>query len=688
MSLKIPEKIQTIMDKYPDMNEAPLYSAKGLNVYIDLIKARYSSVDIQALLEQASMKMEEIKDPGHWFNQKQINAFMDYLIRQTGNPDIGREAGRFVCAPESLGILRSYYRAFGSPKHAFEKLTQLAADVSLSADYQAIIHSNNKIEIIVKPYPGVNEEKFQCDNRKGYFEGIFQLFNLPLPKIEHDHCMFADQKKCDQCRYFVSWEPMSSEKYKTIHNYTLLITFFMMFITAFLVSFSSLIQLAGLLAVINLGFRLYISHLENQELRPIISNQSNIESTAYKELIEQIDKTYQSYDMLRKISIGISKPHQLNETLQEVINVLKGRYDRCAILLANSDQSKLIYRVGFGYTKKQLNLWQKTGWFHVLDSSQGTFIRTYRENRSFLINDIKDVINDFSIRSNEFAKKMGVKSLISCPIYYQNQPFGVLAVDNYIDQRELIQSDINLMMGIAHQIGIYIQYNRVAIKERQAAMADMALQAIHNIRSPASSIDVDLKTITEFCKLDNNVIEIIEDIKRQNSRILELSNNYLRYLKPIDLRKEKFQINKFIHEICSHMSDREIILSLDPSNPLINADPIDFKWIFEELIENTKKYAKFPVEIGTKLLFVDDSYATREIDNHKSIIQISFQDNGDKISSDISNEIFEPFYSVDKQNSGLGLSTIKKKIEDHGGNIYLSNQNNSGNCFIIQLPTI
>ncbi|ETR66928.1 MAG: hypothetical protein OMM_12173, partial [Candidatus Magnetoglobus multicellularis str. Araruama] len=434
-------------------------------------------------------------------------------------------------------------------------------------------------------------------------------------------------KKCDQCRYFVSWEPMSSEKYKTIHNYTLLITFFMMFITAFLVSFSSLIQLAGLLAVIHLGFRLYINHLENQELRSIISNQSNIESTAYKELIEQIDRTYQSYDMLRKISIGISKPHQLNETLQEVINVLKGRYDRCAILLANSDQSKLIYRVGFGYTKKQLNLWQKTGWFHVLDSSQGTFIRTYRENRSFLINDIKDVINDFSIRSNEFAKKMGVKSLISCPIYYQNQPFGILAVDNYLDQRELIQSDINLLMGIANQIGIYIQYNKKAIKERQAAMVGLAQQAIHNIRSPASSIDVDLRTLTDFCQLDNNTIEIIKDIKRQNSRILELSNNFLRYLKPIEERKEKFQINKFLQEIISHMSDKQISLSLDPSDPTINADPDDFKWIFEELIENTKKYAKFPVEIETKLLVVDDS---REINEHKPIVEISFHDNGEK----------------------------------------------------------
>jgi len=686
MSSEIPEKIQKIMDDYPDMNEAPLYSAKGLNVYIDLIKARYSSVDIQALLRHANMKMEEIKDPGHWFNQYQINAFMDYLIRQTGNPEIGREAGRFVCAPESLGILRSYYRAFGSPTKAFEKLTQLAADVSLSSDYQAIIHNNDKIEIIVKPYPRVTEEKFQCDNRKGYFEGIFQLFDLPLPKIEHDHCMFDDQNTHDYCRYFVSWEQVTSDKYKLIHNYLILISFLIIMITPFFIPFSTIIHLTCFLVITHLGFRLYIILHENQELRPIISNQSSINSTAYKELIEQIDENYHSLDMFRKISMGLSKPHQLSESLQGVLDVLKTRYDRCAILLANVEQSKLIYRAGFGYTQKQLQLWEKTGWFHVLDESRGTFIRTFRENRSFLINDIKEVINNFSLRSIEFANKMGVKSLISCPIYYHDQPLGVLAVDNYKNQRELIQSDINLLMGIAYQISIFIKYHRMATKEKQAAMVDMAQQAIHNIRNPASAIDVDLETLTKFCQLDSEANEILEDIKKENLRILELANNYLRYLNPIESRKETIKINSFIQDITKRLNDVQILLTIEPSNPLVNADPTDLKWIFEELIENTKKYGKFPIEITIQLHKNKDD----EKQKHKrnQIIQIDFKDNGNNIPPDKKNEIFEPFFSLDKQNSGLGLATIKKKIEDHGGTISLSSNRNSGTCFIIQLPVL
>ena len=671
MDIDIPEKIQKIIDQYPDMNEAPLYSAKGLNVYVDFIKLNYPFVDIQELLSHANMKMEEIKDPGHWFSQNQINAFMDYLIRQTGNPEIGRAAGQFVCAPESLGMLRSYYRAFGSPLAAFRKLTQLAEDISLSAHYQSIVHAPNKIEVIVTPYPGVKEEKFQCDNRKGYFEGIFQLFSLPLPKIDHDQCLF-DQH--DQCRYFVSWKLMTSEKYKRIHNFSVLVSVLIIVIMPLILSISNLFHLFFVFLIVHLGIRLHITYLENQELRPIIENQADIQSTAYTELSEQIQKTYQSFDMFRKISMGLSKPHQLKNSLQTVINVLQDRYDRCAILLANEDKTKLIYEVGFGYTKAQLQLWEKTGWFHVLEESQGTFIRTFRENRSFLINNIEDVINDFSLRSIEFVKKMQVKSLISCPIYYDEQPLGVLAVDNYKKQRELIQSDINLLTGIAHQIGIHIQYHRMAKEDKKAAMVDMAQQVLHNIRNPASVIDVNLKYIQRKCQVDPIVAKKIQKIQIQNSRIFELLQDFIRFTKSIELRLDKYHINQLLNEIVNQLSNEEDIhLKLSSSNPMVKAAKADLKWVFEELFANTKKYGIFPVEIKTQV--------------QNTMIQIFYKDSGSGIPENIRDDIFEPFFSSDKQGSGLGLSTIKKIIEAHGGNIILTNNTtSSGTCFTMQLP--
>jgi len=665
MSINIPEKVQKIIEHYPDMKKAPLYSAKGLKVYIDLIKVNYNFIDINELLSHANMKLEAINDPGHWFNQYQINAFMDFLIKKTDNQEIGREAGRFVCAPESLGMLRGMYLSFFTPIAAYEKISSLAADVSLSSAYESIVHSSSKVEIIVTPYPGIKEEKFQCDNRKGYFEGIFQLYDLPFPEIEHQECLFNGH---NVCRYILTWEPQKSKKFSHIQKRLLLWSSLSLF-SPLITPLPTALVIIGLVAMGHSIFYSLISRMETKELRSIIKKKADIIS--YSELFHQIQENYENIDMIRKLSIGLSKKHQLNDSLQSVIDILKTKYDRCAILLANANQTKLIYKVGYGYTEEQLELWKNTGWFHILKESEGTFIRTFRENRAFLINDINAVVNDYSLRSAAFAKKMCVKSLISCPIYYDDEPLGVLAVDNHQNHRKLIQTDTNLLMGIAHQISIRIQYNKMAAKLRNAAMVDMAMQAIHNIRNPSSAIDTNLLYIRKFCNFDDKCSKKLTNIQKHNARILELAKDFLRYLKPIELRKKTFKINSFIENIIASL-EKEIVLKPEPTNPSIYADESTLKWVFEELIENSKKYGEMPLIIDIK----------KAID----ILQVFVKDNGNGIPDSYRDYIFEPFFSANKQSTGLGLSNVQRIIKDHGGNITLCNKEPSGTCFLIELP--
>lgn len=648
------------------MKEAPLYSAKGIKVYIDLIKVKYNFIDINELLSHANMKLEEIKDPGHWFNQYQINAFMDYLFQKTGNQEIGREAGRFVCAPESLGMLRGMYLSFLTPIAAYEKISSLAADVSLSSAYESVVHSSSKVEIIVTPYPGVEEEKFQCDNRKGYFEGIFQLYDLPFPEIEHQECLFNGH---DACRYILTWEPQRSKKFSHVQKKLLLWSSFSL-LSPLITSLPTALLIIGLVAIGHSITYSLISRIEAKELRSIIKKKADIKS--YSELFKQIQENYENIDMIRKFSMGLSKKHQLNDSLQSVIDTLQTRYDRCAILLANVNQTKLIYKVGYGYTEEQLELWKNTGWFHILKESEGTFIRTFRENKTFLINDINAVLNDYSLRSSVFAKKMGVKSLISCPIYYDDEPLGVLAVDNYKNNRELIQTDTNLLMGIAHQISIRIQYFQMSSKERNAAMFDMAMQALHNIRNPSNAIDTNLSYIRKYCKFDDKCSKKLTDIQRQNSRVLELAKDFLRYIKPVDLRKRAFNFNSFIKDMTSIIDEKDKLLKLEVPNPVIYADESELKWIFEELIENSKKYGAMPLEI--------------EVNSDNSMLQIYFKDNGNGIPDEYKDYIFEPFFTANKQSSGLGLSNIQRIIKNHGGSIILDPKETSGTCFLIEFP--
>ncbi len=70
--------------------------------------------------------------------------------------------------------------------------------------------------------------------------------------------------------------------------------------------------------------------------------------------------------------------------------------------------------------------------------------------------------------SLEFAREMGVKSFICCPIVCVDDAIGVLAVDNVKTKRSLLQRDIDLLMLLSPEIGISIQNAMVTdMKERQ-----------------------------------------------------------------------------------------------------------------------------------------------------------------------------------------------------------------------------
>ncbi len=78
---------------------------------------------------------------------------------------------------------------------------------------------------------------------------------------------------------------------------------------------------------------------------------------------------------------------------------------------------------------------------------------------------------DLSPKSLAFASELGSRSFICVPIIYEGRSEGILAVDNLKTNRELNQTDISLLMGIAPQIGISINnarmYERLQEREKR-----------------------------------------------------------------------------------------------------------------------------------------------------------------------------------------------------------------------------
>ncbi|MBD5449197.1 MAG: HAMP domain-containing histidine kinase [Lachnospiraceae bacterium] len=119
---------------------------------------------------------------------------------------------------------------------------------------------------------------------------------------------------------------------------------------------------------------------------------------------------------------------------------------------------------------------------------------------------------------------------------------------------------------------------------------------------------------------------------------------------------------------------------IEPSTQII-ADPEQLKRVINNIISNSVKYMN-------KDKGVIDIRILDELD----AIRVEIEDNGMGVAAKDLPNIFERFYRTDasrnssKGGSGIGLSIVKKIIEDHGGYIWATSKENEGTCihFVIR----
>ena len=133
-----------------------------------------------------------------------------------------------------------------------------------------------------------------------------------------------------------------------------------------------------------------------------------------------------------------------------------------------------------------------------------------------------------------------------------------------------------------------------------------------------------------------------------------------------------------VEEIGMDMEARGIQLNymnlVDPGTVII-CDPEQMKRVIDNIISNSVKYMNHDHgRIDFRILDEQDS------------VRVEIEDNGKGIAARDLPNIFERFYRTDSSRnsmqggSGIGLSIVKKIIEDHGGYIWATSREGEGTC--------
>ncbi len=226
------------------------------------------------------------------------------------------------------------------------------------------------------------------------------------------------------------------------------------------------------------------------------------------------------------------------------------------------------------------------------------------------------------------------------------------------------------------------QKERLSFKEKEEAWREMAKQVAHEVKNPLTPMKLTIQNFER--KFDCNDPKIGEKVKTLSKTLVDqidlvatVANAFSQFAQLPEKHNEIFDINKEIKNIIQVFSDEKIYFHANKDAIMIEMDKIYLSRIITNLVANARQARSDDRE---NIINID-------VEHHQKRLKISVEDNGVGVPEELYSRIFEPNFTSKTSGTGLGLTMVRKMVEDYKGEISLQSEVGKGTSFTILLPT-
>jgi len=221
--------------------------------------------------------------------------------------------------------------------------------------------------------------------------------------------------------------------------------------------------------------------------------------------------------------------------------------------------------------------------------------------------------------------------------------------------------------------------------QRLAQLGTLLAGFAHEVRNPLSTIGLNLQLVLEEFhepesprdKRTQKRLATVEAEVRRLQKILEEFLSFARAPEPkfaaVDLNARLQAVVEF-HE--PELRELGVSLRFYPGNG-VGKVPADWDHL-QAAIVNLLRNAKDATPAGGEILV-----STMREDGH---VTVRVTDTGSGMPADVQARVFEPYYSTKRAGNGLGLPTVRRVVEEHGGTVTLQSEVGKGSQFSLLLP--
>jgi len=315
---------------------------------------------------------------------------------------------------------------------------------------------------------------------------------------------------------------------------------------------------------------------------------------------------------------------------------------------------------------------------HVLQANQGVLIA--------------DAVADERFSGGASVMKHQLRGVICVPLKGRRETVGVLFLDTFGDDESaaprFTEDHLKLAAAVAHQAAIAIEetkyYSGLIQAERLAAVGQTIADLSHHIKNIMQGVRFGSDMVR--VGMDSDDRELLARgwklVEKNQRRIDELILDMLSYskdrepiLEPADLRAIAADVLEVVR---GRAGDNGVSLELTGEPVLrVSCDADAIHRALLNVVGNAvEAVADLPAPRVEVWVGVLDGFA-----------EILVSDSGPGVPPDKHDEIFKPFVSTKgSRGTGLGLPSARKTLREHGGDLFVQPDTESGATFVFRLP--
>lgn len=225
------------------------------------------------------------------------------------------------------------------------------------------------------------------------------------------------------------------------------------------------------------------------------------------------------------------------------------------------------------------------------------------------------------------------------------------------------------------------QKERLSFKDKEEAWREMAKQVAHEVKNPLTPMKLTIQNFER--KFDHTDPDIHKKVKHLSKTMVDqidlvatVANAFSQFAQLPEKNNEIFNLNKEVRNIINIFSDEKIYFHSNRDEIMIEMDKIYLSRIITNLVSNASQASD---EERENIINVD-------IEQRQKRIIITVEDHGVGIAEEHYGRIFEPNFTSKSSGMGLGLTMVRKMVEDYKGEISVKSVLKKGTTFTISLP--